>query len=200
MIGADEPSQLTGLFCKYRRPRPLSKRRLGNLPQSWPFKPAFGSVPLDTFQRRCIFRGKKIIILIKKKIAPFFLQVDTLEDDAFHCGLFCGSVGGRCGTLPRFSSPNPLSGAPDRWHDITGQAGSTMQRSRGPLISGARVRNPPVLWERARGVLHTLSHRNGPQMEPCCLPIQGLQSADLHFDVARRNKALSSADLYRLAD
>lgn len=135
-----------------------------------------------------------------KKIAPFLLQVDTLEDDAFHCGLFCGSVGGRCGTLPRFSSPNPLSGAPDRWHDITGQAGSTMQRSRGPLISGARVRNPPVLWERARGVLHTLSHRNGPQMEPCCLPIQGLQSADLHFDVARRNKALSSADLYRLAD
>lgn len=51
----------------------------------------------------------------------------------FSCCLFCGAVGGRCGTLPCFSF-GPLSGAPDRWHDITGQACSTMQRSCGPLI------------------------------------------------------------------
>lgn len=51
----------------------------------------------------------------------------------FSCCLFCGTVGGRCGTLPCFSF-GPLSGAPDRWHDITGQACSTMQRSCGPLI------------------------------------------------------------------
>lgn len=51
----------------------------------------------------------------------------------FWCCLFCGTVGGRCGTLPCFSF-GPLSGAPDRWHDITGQACSTMQRSCGPLI------------------------------------------------------------------
>lgn len=38
-------------------------------------------------------------------------------------------------------SPGPLRRAADRWHDITGKAGNTMQRSGCPLIWGALIEN-----------------------------------------------------------
>lgn len=38
-------------------------------------------------------------------------------------------------------SPGPLREAADRWHDITGKAGNTMQRSGCPLIWGALIEN-----------------------------------------------------------
>lgn len=77
--------------------------------------------------RRCVFRRHK------PSPPPFFLQVDTFADDAFHAAFSVAQWEEGVGLCLAFLSP-PLSGAPDRWHDITGQAGSTMQRSCGPLI------------------------------------------------------------------
>lgn len=104
-------------------------------------------------------------------------------------------------------SPRPpsLRRTLDRWHDITGQAGSTMQRSCGPIdlrqgVWGAKRgrravgtpdTNSPALWRQAHAGSCThcaieTDHKWSLVDYPFTVP----QSADLHFDVEPGNKAL----------